>query len=269
MAKAKKSKKGKKAKKAKKAVTAKKKSAKKIGEEGRQEVGEERPRRNPPRNRPRRPPKKTAKKSAKKAAPKKAAKKPRRPKKAARTQPADTRRPPLPTPAPEPAPDAELAARRRRARATPPAVTERGRRVQATTPSSAATSLADARSFGTRPQRLRCGLLLGGSPTANQGWSRACRFAAGRQLPPASFCCRRFQMWLSRHGRRRDCCRNATPANNLSRNRQNAQKGGRCLTFLLHRAWCARSRLRHVSEFGCSRLSLAPGGRRSRTVLRK
>ena len=41
MAKAKKSKKGKKAKKAKKAVTAKKKSAKKVVEEGRQEIGEE------------------------------------------------------------------------------------------------------------------------------------------------------------------------------------------------------------------------------------
>jgi hypothetical protein len=31
-----------------------------------------------------------------------------------------------------------------------------------------------------------------------------------------------------------NCCRNATPADNISRNVHNAQKVGRCLSFLLH-----------------------------------
>jgi hypothetical protein len=30
------------------------------------------------------------------------------------------------------------------------------------------------------------------------------------------------------------CCRNATPADNISRNGHNAQKVSRCLSFLLH-----------------------------------
>src|SRR3981081_3931550 len=70
---------------------------------------------------------------------------------------------------------------------------------------------------------------------------------------------------LSRHPAARikgqSCCRNATPANNIARNWDNAQKGGKCLSFLLHPregTFQIESKLAAVGY----RLSL--GGRRNR-----
>jgi len=57
-----------------------------------------------------------------------------------------------------------------------------------------------------------------------------------------------------------DCCWNATPCNNLSWNRSNAQKGGRCLTFLLHRLGGAIQIGFGLAKFVCSQIIDLPLG---------
>jgi hypothetical protein len=53
-----------------------------------------------------------------------------------------------------------------------------------------------------------------------------------------------------------DCCWNATPGNNLSGNGSNAQKGGKCLTFLLLRLGGAIQIGFGLAKFVCSRMSI-------------
>ena len=62
------------------------------------------------------------------------------------------------------------------------------------------------------------------------------------------------------------CCRNATPADNISRNGHNAQKVGRCLSFLLHPfdgAFQIAASLRNLA----AAVTVCPWGARNRTDL--
>ena len=231
MAKAKKSKKGKKAKKAKKACRAKKKSAKKSSKKTAKKSAKKAAKKSAKKS-AKKIAKKSAKKSAKKAAPKKAAKK-------SRAEESSQR--------PEPCAEAGRRSRRRSARTR--ARADAGPSWAA--PSSAPQSWAGQGSARGGEQHTR-------SPDKPD-------LSKGRSGPAAAFFCGRVSAtWQSgllagrliRQARHRTPCASVLSAGSRCRSTsteavkivwecntrqqhspepQNAQKGGRCLTFLLHR----------------------------------
>ena len=253
MAKAKKSKKSKKAKKAKKAVDGEEEIREEIVEEGRQEVGEESRRRSPPRSQPRRP----RKKSAKKARPRrrKPAKKSRCRKKAARSLP-----PPEAAPAPEACAGSRAGSRRSQLRHPAPEPAPRpaagpyspepfapGRGVLGfRRRRPAASGLHSRREHGTRSKGRsvrRCGLFRVTRRSGESGLAAvSIRSAPDAGASGAVFC--RFQnVARTDTEAAQNCCRNATPADNISSKRPERLKSRQMLDFFASLPERARSRL--------------------------
>ena len=223
MAKAKKSK-GKKAKK-KKVVAAKKKSAKKASKKSAKKAAKKSAKKSA-KKAAKKSAKKAAKKTAKKAAPKKSAPKKRPPKAAA----------PMPEPAPAPAPEPAACSRPELGHAEPAQPFDAVLWAQPVIRRRRPQRLG--KPFSSTPAAIEAAAPWAPRPFASGGRGRPSlhgRFAGGGLSALRCVSTRISAGRFFRLENRQNCCWNATHRDNLSWNRPNAQKVGRCLSFLLHR----------------------------------